>query len=52
MTSAEEKFNDQMEQVNHSVDVSQTLENHSFLANKGVMTAGMEVMFLLSFRNF
>lgn len=41
-----------MEQINHSVDVSQTLENHSNLANKGVMTAGMEVMFSLSFMNF
>lgn len=41
-----------MEQINHSVDVSQTLENHSNLANKGDMTTGMEVMFSLSFMNF
>lgn len=41
-----------MEQINHSVDVSQTLENHSNLGNKGDMTTGMEVMFSLSFMNF
>lgn len=41
-----------MEQIKHSVDVSQTLENHFKLVSKMVITTGKEVMFSLSFMNF